>query len=54
MLKTVSLIVFGLIWVVAGGCALFGLHTSTEPLQAVKYSTSFLTWLMVCFNLKRW
>lgn len=53
LLKTISLIVVALMWVFAGGCALFNLYTATDSLQAIKYATSVITWVIVCADLTR-
>lgn len=54
LLKTISLIVVALMWIFAGGCALFGLYTTTNSLQAIKYATSVIIWVIVCMDLKGW
>ncbi|MEE1073197.1 MAG: hypothetical protein U0L26_12605 [Cellulosilyticum sp.] len=54
MLVKILLIVVALMWVFAGGCALFGLYTATDSLQAIKYATSVIVWVIVCMDLKGW
>lgn len=51
LLEKILLIVVALMWVFAGGCALFGLYTTTDPLQAIKYATSIIIWAIVCAGL---
>ena len=40
-------------WIFAGGCALYGLYSTTNPLQAIKYATSVIIWVIVCMDLTR-